>query len=90
MCIQLLSVVKINFFFCVLSFIYSFNVCLQEQQTISIAKAGIICSLPARTSILAAANPAGGHYNKAKTVSENLKWVDTPCIAGFCIYMVLI
>ena len=30
-------------------------------------------SLPARASILAAANPAGGHYNKAKTVSENLK-----------------
>ncbi|KAJ7321481.1 DNA replication licensing factor mcm8 [Desmophyllum pertusum] len=27
----------------------------------------------ARTSILAAANPVGGHYNKAKTVSENLK-----------------
>ncbi|XP_041352396.1 LOW QUALITY PROTEIN: DNA helicase MCM8-like [Gigantopelta aegis] len=44
-----------------------------EQQSISIAKAGIICSLPARTSILAAANPVGGHYNKAKTVSENLK-----------------
>ena len=33
----------------------------------------ICLSLPARTSILAAANPAGGHYNKAKTVSENLK-----------------
>lgn len=44
-----------------------------EQQTISIAKAGVVCSLPARTSILAAANPAGGHYNKAKTVSENLR-----------------
>ncbi|KAL0269654.1 UNVERIFIED_CONTAM: hypothetical protein PYX00_007309 [Menopon gallinae] len=44
-----------------------------EQQTISIAKAGVVCSLPARTSILAAANPIGGHYNKAKTVSENLK-----------------
>jgi len=44
-----------------------------EQQSISIAKAGIVCSLPARTSILAAANPVGGHYNKAKTVSENLK-----------------
>ncbi|XP_072024490.1 DNA helicase MCM8-like [Amphiura filiformis] len=44
-----------------------------EQQSISIAKAGIVCSLPARTSILAAANPIGGHYNKAKTVSENLK-----------------
>ncbi|GFO02710.1 DNA helicase mcm8-like [Plakobranchus ocellatus] len=44
-----------------------------EQQSISIAKAGIVCSLPARTSIIAAANPVGGHYNKAKTVSENLK-----------------
>ncbi|XP_071552427.1 DNA helicase MCM8-like [Panulirus ornatus] len=44
-----------------------------EQQSVSIAKAGIVCSLPARTSILAAANPIGGHYNKAKTVSENLK-----------------
>lgn len=44
-----------------------------EQQSISLAKAGVVCSLPARTSIIAAANPVGGHYNKAKTVSENLK-----------------
>ncbi|RZF44587.1 hypothetical protein LSTR_LSTR001345 [Laodelphax striatellus] len=44
-----------------------------EQQVISITKAGIICTLPARTSILAAANPVGGHYNRAKTVSENLR-----------------
>lgn len=44
-----------------------------EQQCISIAKAGIVCSLPARTSIIAAANPVGGHYNKGRTVSENLK-----------------
>uniref|UniRef100_A0A671MHN3 DNA helicase MCM8 n=1 Tax=Sinocyclocheilus anshuiensis TaxID=1608454 RepID=A0A671MHN3_9TELE len=44
-----------------------------EQQSISLAKAGIVCTLPARTSIIAAANPVGGHYNKAKTVSENLK-----------------
>lgn len=46
---------------------------VMEQQTISIAKAGVVCSLPARTSVLAAANPMGGHYNKAKTVSENLR-----------------
>lgn len=44
-----------------------------EQQTVSIAKAGVVCTLPARTTILAAANPVKGHYTKAKTVSENLK-----------------
>lgn len=44
-----------------------------EQQTVSLAKAGIVSSLPARTSVIAAANPVGGHYNRGKTVSENLK-----------------
>uniref|UniRef100_A0A8C9Z5J1 DNA helicase MCM8 n=1 Tax=Sander lucioperca TaxID=283035 RepID=A0A8C9Z5J1_SANLU len=44
-----------------------------EQQSVSLAKAGIVSSLPARTSVVAAANPIGGHYNRGKTVSENLK-----------------
>ncbi|CAI9098081.1 OLC1v1034660C1 [Oldenlandia corymbosa var. corymbosa] len=44
-----------------------------EQQCVSVAKAGLVASLSARTSVLAAANPAGGHYNRAKTVNENLK-----------------
>eukprot|EP01118_Nematostelium_gracile_P001084 TRINITY_DN1109_c0_g1_i1.p1 TRINITY_DN1109_c0_g1~~TRINITY_DN1109_c0_g1_i1.p1 ORF type:complete len:629 (+),score=144.99 TRINITY_DN1109_c0_g1_i1:341-2227(+) len=44
-----------------------------EQQSVSIAKAGIVCNLPARTTVIAAANPVGGHYNRAKTVCENLK-----------------
>ena len=44
-----------------------------EQQSISLAKSGVSCSVPARTAIIAAANPVGGHYSKAKTVSENLR-----------------
>lgn len=48
-----------------------------EQQSVSLAKAGIVSSLPARTSVIAAANPIGGHYNRGKTVSENLKYVGT-------------
>lgn len=34
---------------------------------------GVVASLSARCSILAAANPVGGHYNRGKTVAENLK-----------------
>ncbi|CAM9991380.1 unnamed protein product, partial [Discosporangium mesarthrocarpum] len=34
---------------------------------------GVVASLSARCSILAAANPIGGHYNRSKTVAENLK-----------------
>ncbi|XP_067933139.1 DNA helicase MCM8-like [Watersipora subatra] len=60
-----------------------------EQQSISIAKAGIVCSLPARTSILAAANPIGGHYNKAKTVSENLK-LSGPLLSRFDLVFILL
>lgn len=44
-----------------------------EQQQISIAKSGVVTSLRSRCAILAAANPVGGHYNRRKTVSENLK-----------------
>jgi DNA helicase MCM8 len=44
-----------------------------EQQRISIAKAGIVSSLSARASVIAAANPAAGHYDKGKTIVENLR-----------------
>lgn len=60
-----------------------------EQQSISIAKAGIVCSLAARTAIIAAANPIGGHYNRCKTVSENLK-IGTPLLSRFDVIFILL
>jgi replicative DNA helicase Mcm len=43
-----------------------------EQQTVSVAKGGIVATLNARTSILAAANPALGRYDPYRTMIENI------------------
>ncbi|KAL4181410.1 hypothetical protein AMTRI_Chr12g271080 [Amborella trichopoda] len=43
-----------------------------EQQTISIAKAGITTVLNSRTSVLAAANPPSGRYDDLKSAQDNI------------------
>jgi len=43
-----------------------------EQQSISVAKGGIVATLNARAAILAAANPALGRYDPNRTVAENI------------------
>ena len=60
-----------------------------EQQTVSVAKAGIICTLNARTAILAAANPVQSKYNPKLSVVENIKLPPTLLSRFDLIYLVL-
>ncbi|PFH58808.1 hypothetical protein XA68_13176 [Ophiocordyceps unilateralis] len=60
-----------------------------EQQTISIAKAGIHATLNARTSILAAANPVGGRYNRKTTLRSNIN-MSAPIMSRFDLFFVIL
>lgn len=62
-----------------------------EQQTISVSKAGIVTSLQARCSVIAAANPIGGRYDASYTLAENVELTD-PILQRFdvlCVYVKL-
>lgn len=60
-----------------------------EQQTISIAKAGIHATLNARTSILAAANPISGRYDRKRTLRGNLA-MSAPIMSRFDLFFVIL
>lgn len=59
-----------------------------EQQTISIAKAGITTMLNSRTSVLAAANPIYGRYDDLKSVGDNIDLMTTILSRFDCIFIV--
>ncbi|KAJ2356162.1 MCM DNA helicase complex subunit [Coemansia erecta] len=59
-----------------------------EQQSISISKAGIVTTLQARCSVIAAANPIGGRYRPALTFSQNVELTE-PILSRFDVLCVV-
>jgi replicative DNA helicase Mcm len=61
---------------------------VMEQQTVSVAKGGIVATLNARTSILAAANPVFGKYDPYKNIYENVN-LPTPLLTRFDLVFII-
>ncbi|MGY5141608.1 MAG: minichromosome maintenance protein MCM [Nitrosopumilus sp.] len=61
---------------------------VMEQQSASIAKGGIVATLNARTSILAAANPVYGKYDPFKNITENIN-IPIPLLTRFDLIFVV-
>lgn len=59
-----------------------------EQQSISISKAGIVATLQARCSVIAAANPIKGRYDSQLSFNDNVDLTD-PILSRFDILSVV-
>ena len=62
---------------------------VMEQQTVSVAKAGIVCTLNARAAIVACANPRDSQYNTKLSVIENIQLPPTLLSRFDLVYLIL-
>ncbi|MCX8191225.1 MAG: minichromosome maintenance protein MCM, partial [Nitrososphaerales archaeon] len=61
---------------------------VMEQQTVSVAKGGIVATLNARTSIIAAANPIFGKYDPYRNIADNVN-LPIPLLTRFDLIFVV-
>ena len=59
-----------------------------EQQKVTIAKAGTTLTLPAKTAILAAANPKFGKFDSSQTITDNID-IPPPLLSRFDLIWVI-
>ncbi|CAJ0576172.1 unnamed protein product, partial [Mesorhabditis spiculigera] len=59
-----------------------------EQQSISVSKVGIVTSLQARCTVIAASNPIGGRYDPSRTFAENVDLTE-PILSRFDVLCVI-
>lgn len=62
--------------------------CSQGYETI-LLQAGVKATLNARTSILAAANPIGGRYDRTKSLRQNIT-LTAPIMSRFDLFFILV
>lgn len=59
-----------------------------EDQRVTVAKGGVCCSVPTRSTIIAASNPRYGHFDPTKSIRENIKF-DSALLARFDLVYIL-
>lgn len=59
-----------------------------EDQRVTVAKAGVCCSVPTRATIIAASNPRNGQFDMSRSIKDNLKF-DTSLMSRFDLIFVL-
>ncbi|KAF7684481.1 DNA helicase MCM8 [Astathelohania contejeani] len=62
---------------------------VMEEQCVTVAKGGVVCTVPARTTVIAASNPKKGHFIRTKGFKENVSFDDALLSRFDLIYVML-